>query len=443
MVQQEKNSQAGASPFHLGWFLNYTVDDWDSQWGDGGEDWSGEIFVDVARQLDRAGFDFILFEDKSMISDSYGGSFEAELKHAYHSPKLDPAPLVPLLAAATERLGFIVTLSTTFYPPFLLARLVSTLDHLTGGRTGWNVVTSGEDRAAQNYGLDRIPDHDLRYEKADEYVRLVKELWDSWKPGAIVKDREKRRYIDHTKVEEINFEGRFFRSRGPLNTVPSPQHHPVIAQAGGSPKGRDLAARYADTVVSPASTVEDMRAYRDDIRSRAEGHGRNPDDVKVMFLISPTLGDTEEHARQRADARINDPEFIERTLVGISDVTDIDFSQFDLDKPLPSDLSTHGETGTLRAMLKGGEGKTLRELVVGDAGRRKGDLVGSPATVADRLEEIHREVGGDGFLIHAPGMRINRRYVIEVADGLVPELRRRGLVSGGEPGLLRDNLRRF
>ncbi|MHC9043310.1 NtaA/DmoA family FMN-dependent monooxygenase [Microbacterium saperdae] len=435
------------TPFHLGWFLNFTVDDWDGQWGDGGRDWSGDVFVDIARQLDRAGFDFVLLEDKSMIADSFGGDFGAELKHAYHAPKLDPVPLVPLLAQATRHLGFIPTMSTTFYPPYLLARLVSTLDHLSGGRVGWNVVTSGEDRAAQNYGLDRIPDHDLRYEKAEEYVDLVQQLWDSWEPGAVVRDRETRRYVDASKVHDIDFEGRFYRSRGPLNTPPSPQHRPVIAQAGGSPKGRDLAARSADVVVSPASTVDDMRAYRDDVRARASSQGRDPEDVKVLFLASPTLGDTDAHAEARADARLADPEFIERTLVGISDVTDIDFSRFDLDQPLPEDLTTNGEQGTLRAMLQGGASKTLRELIVGDSGRRKGELVGSPATVADRLEEIHEAVGGDGFLIHAPGMRVNRKYVIEVTDGLVPELRRRGLVAGlpstDGPTLLRDRLRRF
>ncbi|AXG80867.1 NtaA/DmoA family FMN-dependent monooxygenase [Streptomyces paludis] len=433
--------------FHLGWFLNYTVDGWDEQWSDGGRDWSGEVFVDIARQLDRAGFDYVLLEDKLMVADAYGGSFEAELRHAQHSPKLDPAPLVPLLAQATEHLGFIVTLSSTFYPPFLLARLVSTLDHLTGGRVGWNIVTSAEDRAAQNFGHDAIPEHDLRYEKADEYVDLVRRLWGSWEPDAVVRDRATRTYIDHTKVHDIDFEGRFYRSRGPLNTVPSPQHFPVLAQAGGSPKGRALGAKYADTVVAPASTVEDMRAYRDDIRRRAAENGRDPDDVKVLFLVAPVLGDTDEHAWQRVEARVNDPLFIERSLVAISDVTDIDFSRFDLDQPLPADLATHGEQGTLRAMLKGGRDRTLRELITGDAGRRKGDLVGSPATVADRLEEIAEAVGGDGFLFHAPNMRISRKYVIEVTDGLVPELRRRGLLRTADTPRtrrhLRDTLREF
>lgn len=435
------------SRFHLGWFLNFTVDDWDGQWGDGGRDWSGETLIDVARQLDRADFDFMLLEDKSMVADAYGGSFVAELKHAYHAPKLDPAPLVPLLAQATERLGIIATLSTTFYPPYLLARLTATLDHLTRGRVGWNVVTSGEDRAAQNYGYDSIPEHDLRYEKAEEYVDLVQQLWHSWDEDAVVRDRATRTYADGAKVHDINFHGRFYSSRGPLNTPPSPQRRPVVAQAGGSPKGRALAARHADVVVSPASTVADMRAYRDDIRARAADLGRDPDEIKVLFLVSPTLGDTDAHAQERAEARTVDPEFLERTLVGIADVTDIDFSQFDLDQPLPADLATNGEQGTLRAMLKGGEGKTLRELILGDSGRRKGDLVGSPATVADRLEEIHHGVGGDGFLIHAPGMRINRKYVIEVVDGLIPELRRRGLVrdsaSGGVRPKLRDRLREF
>jgi FMN-dependent oxidoreductase (nitrilotriacetate monooxygenase family) len=432
------------SQFHLGWFLNYTIDAWAEQWSDGARDWSGGVFLDVVRQLDRAGFDFVLLEDKLMVPDTYGGTFEAELRHAVHAPKLDPAPLVPMLAAVTQHLGFIVTMSTSFYPPYLLARLMSTLDHLTGGRAGWNIVTSGEDRAAQNFGYDAIPDHDLRYEKADEYVDLVQQLWGSWEPDAVIRDESTRTYVDHTKVHDINFEGRFYRSRGPLNTVPSPQHSPVLAQAGGSPAGRALAAKYADTIVSPASTPEAMRAYREDIRSRAAAAGRNPDDIKVLYLITPILGDTDEHARQRAQRRVDDPSFIERSLVAISDVTDIDFAQFDLDKPLPEYLESHGEQGTYRAMVEGSRGSTLRDVIISEHGRRKGDIVGSPSSVADRLESLHRFVGGDGFLIQSPGLRLSRKHVIEVTDGLVPELQRRGLVRRSyEHRLLRDNLRQF
>src|SRR5882757_6759324 len=160
----------------------------------------------------------MIIEDKLMVSDAYGQSMEADLKHGIN-PKHDPVPLAVLMAAATERMGIVATMSSSFYPPFLLARLSSTVDHISGGRFGWNIVTSGEDRSAQNFGLDQLYEHDERYEMAAEYVDVVKQLWDSWEPDAIVRDRETGRYADHTKVNTIDFEGKYYKSRGPLNTV--------------------------------------------------------------------------------------------------------------------------------------------------------------------------------------------------------------------------------
>src|SRR5947208_10699159 len=167
-----------------------------------------------------------------MVSETYGMSFAPSLNHALFAPKHDPMPLVPLIAQATSRLGVVGTMSTSFYPPFLLARLSSTLDHICRGRFGWNIVTSGEDRAAQNFGMDKLTEHDLRYDIADEYVDLVCQLWDSWEPDAVVRDRETNTYADFKKVHAINFAGTYFRSRGPLNTVRSPQGRPVFVQAG-------------------------------------------------------------------------------------------------------------------------------------------------------------------------------------------------------------------
>ena len=169
--------------FHLGWFVNFTVNAWNETWADNnGPDWTGGFYVDMARALERTCFDYMILEDTCMVSDAYGGSFETSLKHAVFAPKHDPMPLVPLLAQATSRLGVVGTMSTSFYPPFLLARLSATLDHICQGRFGWNIVTSGEDRAAQNFGMEQLTEHDLRYDIADEYVDLVCQLWDSWGP---------------------------------------------------------------------------------------------------------------------------------------------------------------------------------------------------------------------------------------------------------------------
>jgi FMN-dependent oxidoreductase (nitrilotriacetate monooxygenase family) len=430
-----------ASRFHLGWFLNFVPDAWNETWGSGGEPWDGRFYIEMAQALERACFDYVIIEDKLMVSDAYGGTMAADLKHGI-APKHDPAPLATLMAYCTDRLGIVPTLSSSFYPPFLLARMVATMDHLARGRMGWNIVTSAEDRAAQNFGLDKLYEHDLRYEMADEYLDLVCRLWESWEPDAVVRDRERGVYADAEKVHRVDFEGRFYKSRGPLNTVRPPQGRPVLCQAGASPKGRDFAAKYADTIVAPGTTIEKMKEYRSDIRSRIEGHGRKPDDCKVLFLVAPVVGETVEEARERSARWASDPAHIEYTLAEISSITEIDFSQFDLDQPLP-EVTTNGERGTLEHFAKRGSGKTLRELAINGLSDSI-ELVGTPDSVADRMGEVMDEVGGDGFLITSPVMRLNRRYVTEITDGLVPALQRRGLTRTTYTfEQFRDNLQEF
>jgi FMN-dependent oxidoreductase (nitrilotriacetate monooxygenase family) len=346
------------------------------------------------------------------------------------------------MAYCTERLGIVPTLSSSFYPPFLLARMVATMDHLAHGRMGWNIVTSAEDRAAQNFGLDKLYEHDLRYEIADEYLDLVCRLWESWEPDAVVRDRERGVYADHEKVHRVDFEGRFYKSRGPLNTVRPPQGRPVLCQAGASPKGREFAAKYADTIVAPGTTIAQMKEYRSDIRRRIEAHGRKPDDCKALFLIAPVVGETVEEARERDARWASDPAHVEYVLAEISSITEIDFSQFDLDQPLP-EVTTNGERGSLEHFAKKGQGKTLRELAFSGVSDSI-ELVGTPDTVAEKMGEVMEEVGGDGFLITSPVMRLNRRYVNEITDGLVPALQRRGLTRTTYTfEQLRDNLQEF
>src|ERR1700704_3859226 len=243
--------------FHLGWFLNFVADEWNGNWGDGGRDFTGDFYVEMAKDLERAKFDYVLIEDKLMVSTAYGGTMEHDLKHGVN-PKHDPVPLAVLMANATARLGVLPTMRPISSPPFLLARLCSTIDHIARGRFGWNVVTSGEDRSAQNFGLDKLWEHDERYVRASEYMELVSKLWESWEPDAIERDYMTGTYANFKKVHTIDFEGKYFKSRGPLNTAPSPQYRPTIAQAGASPPGRELAAQHADTIVAPANGVEAM-----------------------------------------------------------------------------------------------------------------------------------------------------------------------------------------
>lgn len=432
------SSSAPSTRMRLGWFINFLTPGWNVPWsGDAGATWmDGEFFVDMARSLDRAGFDVMMLEDSNHMSDTYGGSFQGELKHTVRSPKNDPVPLIPLLAQATERLNFVATMSTSFYPPFLLARLMVTLDHLTNGRVGWNVVTSYSDLAAKNFGAEALPPHDERYEIAEEFVDVVKQLWDSWDRDAVVMDRESGRYVDHEKVRPINHHGRYFDVRGPLNTLPPVQRRPVIAQAGGSPRGREFAARNADMIVASPKGVDEMREYRTEIRRRATLAGRDPDTVRILYMISPFVEGTVERALAlQAERREVTDEHAERRLLMMTD--DFDFAKFPLDEPLP-DYASEGKHGKaqsgMRQFVKWADGRPLREAASADEFEAV-PLAGTPSTVADRMQEVHEEVGGDGFLLFAGGGgMITRRYIDQITEGLVPELRRRGLVRDVPPG---------
>ena len=434
--------------FHLGWFMNFIPPEWDTD--DASPDarkWpNGQFYVDMARSMERACFDLIMIEDTVMVADAYGATMEGALKYSAFAPKHDPVPLAVLIAAHTSRMGVVATLSTSFYPPYLLARLCSTVDSIAEGRFGWNIVSSAEDRAAQNFGLDGLPEHDERYNVAEEYFDVVTQLWDSWEADAVVMDRETHTYADYNKVNTIDFHGKYFKSRGPLNTVPSPQHRPTFLQAGASPKGRQFAAGAADAVIAVGTGIEGMKEYRDDVRARARAVGRNPDDIKLLFVVSPTIAATESEARAEVERLLNHPSYVEKSLVSISSNTEIDFKQFDLDEPLPADLTTNGERGSLEYFMRGDGtpgSKTLRQLVLHRA-KRGLELVGTPDQVAKKMGEAMEEVGGDGFLIAKPGWDLSRKYIESICDGLVPALQRQGLTrTGYTKPTLRETLREF
>ncbi len=435
-----------AKKMHLAWFMNFTPDEWREPFGQGGNPWDGRFYMEMAQTLERACFDYIMIEDKLMVPQTYGGSRDFALKNAMMVPKHDPAPLATAMGMVTSRLGVVATMSTMAYPPFLLARLCSTIDSLTRGRFGWNIVTSAEDLAAKNFNMDKLPLRETRYEMAEEYMEVVNKLFDSWDHDAVVLDREKGIYVDPSKVRTIDHVGKHYQVRGPLNTVPSPQQRPIYVQAGASPRGRDFAARFADSIISVASGPGEMKAFRDDIRARAEKAGRDPNEIKVLFCITPTLGETEFEAQEKHKRQMSSEYFITDTLASISAITEIDFSKFDLDKPLPEKLVTNGESGSLDKFQQWGSGKTLRELVVSGGGGLVSsvELIGTPDQVAQRMGEVMEEVGGDGFLITTPVLRVSRRYLMEVADGLVPALQKRGLArTAYSHELLRDNLREF
>ena len=428
--------------FHLAWFLSqgYGPKNWRGMWpGSDTARWMmPDLFVDLARAMERACFDYMIIEDSSMVPYTYQGSHDTYLRYAASTPKLDPAVLVPWLAQATRHLGLVPTLSVTEYPPFLLARLVNSLDHVTEGRIGWNCVTSSNDGAAQNYGREEQPAHDERYELADEFADLVTKLWDAWEPDAVVLDRDTPMFADGKKVHPVFHEGKYFRCRGPLNAPRSPQGRPVICQAGGSPRGQQFSARWADTIITDAGSVETMKEYRAEVRRRAVAAGRDPDSIKVLFLTYPIVDTTMDAARERRRLEQEDSaQNLDMRLSSMSRLTNIDFAQFDLDEPLP-ELFTNGHQSSLAKWI----GKTPREVAISQATKAGIDFTGTIDHVAGMMRDIMEEVGGDGFLLFN-GM-FDRRYIMEICDGLVPELQRRGLTRTGYPHkCFKDNLLEF
>lgn len=435
--------------FHLGWFTNYMPPAWRGAWaGDAGRRWiNGDFYVEMAQILDRAKFDFVMLEDSSFLHDTFGGSFEMEMRHMVRAPKHDPVPLVAVLGHVTRHLGIVATCSTSLYPPYLLARTMSTLDHLTNGRAGWNIVTTAGQGAAENFQMDPVPSHDELYARAEDHASAVKALWDSWEPDALVNDPASGVYVDHTKIHHVDFASASVRVRGPLNTLPSPQGHPVMLQAGGSPVGRRFAARHADAVVALPKGLPEMRAYRDDISRHAVEAGRDPGAIKVFYIVSPIVAETAEDAAELRRRRYADAQNrLEKRLVLMS-ANGVDFSRLPLDTPLdpddPSQLPRGTSESTMRTFLQTHAGKTLRQAAVGDQTEAL-ELVGTPDQVAAQMDEAMQEAGGDGFLIYSGSGALTRRYLIEIVDGLIPVLQRRGLVRGEySHTVFRDNLTAF
>lgn len=261
-----------------------------------------DYFQEIARTAEAAKLDALFFADgPALRSDAGHGAAGA----------LEPITLLTAIAAVTERIGLIATASTTYFEPYNLARLFASLDHISKGRAGWNIVTTGTDLAAANFGLSSHPDHADRYARAREFVDATVKLWDSWEDDAIVLDTDRGVYADTSKIHEINYVGRHLRVRGPFNAPRSPQGYPVLVQAGASNEGRSFAGQYAEAIFTAHQRLSDGQAFYADIKRRASQFGRNPDHVKILPGISPFIGDTEAQARdlEREFNELTSPEY--------------------------------------------------------------------------------------------------------------------------------------
>ncbi|KAF1061246.1 LLM class flavin-dependent oxidoreductase [Variovorax sp.] len=396
-------------------------------------------WTDLARLLERGGFDGLFIADAVGPLDVYGGSAAASLRTAAQSPVNDPLLLVSAMAAATRHLGFGVTVSTTYEHPYLLARKFSTLDHLTRGRVAWNVVTSMLESAARNLGLEKQIAHDERYDRADEFMDVVYKLWEgSWEDDAVVRDRATGLYTDPAKVHPIGHEGRWYRVPDAHLSEPSVQRTPLIYQAGTSPRGKDFAARHAEVVFLGGTQPAAIRRNVEDIRARAVALGRAPDAIRFITAVSVVAAPTDEEARQRMDDYLSYTS-TEAALALFSAWTGVDWSTYALDHPLE-----YIETNASRSILAHlSQVEAGRRWTVGDIARYIGiggihpTLVGGPRKVADELEALAEAAGVDGFNL---AYAISPGSFEEFVDLVVPELRARGRLrdAPAQPQTLRE-----
>ena len=246
---------------------------------------TSDFYEDIARIAQRGVMDMLFFGDTGGTPEDYGGNHEAGVRYGAKWPRHDMAPMIPLMAKAAPGVGFAITMSTTYHHPFYIARFFNALDHVTRGRIAWNAVTSAYKNEAANYGFDTMMEHDERYERAQEFLAVTRKLWDSVEKDALVADREKGIFADSAKVHRIDHRGRYFNVRGPLPALPSPQHRPVIIQAGLSGPGLDLAATYADMQFSTRRTVATMKQHREALDAKLAAVGRKPRDVGILWSI--------------------------------------------------------------------------------------------------------------------------------------------------------------
>jgi len=393
-------------------------------------------YIRLAQTAERAKLDAVFLAD-GLASNFFAG---AEGKTAYGGT-FEPVTLFSALAAVTEHIGFIATASTTYEDPYLLARKFASLDHISSGRAGWNIVTTGSPHAAGNFGLDAHPDHSLRYERANEFYDVVTGLWDSWEDGAFLRDKTSGQFYDPEQSHRLDFKGKFLKVRGPLNVPRPPQGYPVIVQAGSSEPGKEFAARTAEVIFTAQQTLADAQAFYRDVKGRLPKYGRRYEQLKVMPGIFPVLARTESEAKAKYQ-ELQDlilPEVGLALLSGLSG--DFDLSNYPVDGPLPPLPETNNQKSRQALMYEIAKKNnfTIRDLYLWVAGARgHWTLVGTASQIADELQSWFEHEGADGFNLMPPVLPTGLDDIVEL---LVPELRRRGLFRSEYRGkTLRDHL---
>jgi len=440
---------------HLTFDLSYVQ--LDGRWRLPGS-WTGRTYPDIglyeemARIAERGCIDMIFFGDGTGIPSTWRGSLEEAVKWGIQWPRLDMSPWITCMSRVTRHIGFCLTYSSTFMHPFYVARLLNSLDHVTGGRVAFNVIASTRGADAANYGFDELMEHDLRYERMEEFIDVCKALWDSVPPGSFVWDRESGVVCDPAKVHAINHSGRFFKVRGPLNVVPSPQGQPVLIQAGASPRGIKASAYFAEHVFGAGGAPLKVKvAHRQALDAELRAQGRDPESVGILWGASLIVGETEQDALARRERLL---QMIPREGVGpyLSHNIGYDFSKLparftlaELNKEIAARQAS--PVGLVHQLaVKFGEKTEMTREEFFEHGLKNAtgydrSVAGTAEQVADQLEEVFEATGSrGGFMFAHPNA--TPRDLLNVVDFLVPELRRRGRFRSSYDGTtLRENMR--
>lgn len=390
-----------------------------------------EYYKQQARKAEEGKFDLLFIAD---------GLYINEKSNPHFLNRFEPITLLSTLAGATSHIGLVATLSTSYSEPFTVARQFASLDQISGGRAGWNVVTSPLEGSALNFGKGEHPDHSLRYEIAEEHLQVVRGLWDSWEDDAFVGDKEAGIFFDPSKLHALNHRGKHFSVQGPLNVARSSQGHPVIFQAGSSESGKNLASRSADAIYTAHETLEEAREFYQDVKARAAAHGRKPEELLIFPGIGPIVGRTEEEAEHKYQ-EIAGLVSIDQALNYLGRYFEhFDFSQYALDEPFPDigDLGSNSFRSTTDKIKRQAreQGLTLREVAL-LASTPRTSFIGTPEKIADLIQEWFESEAADGFNIRT----VVPNGLADFVDLVVPVLQERGLFrTAYEQTTLRGNL---
>jgi FMN-dependent oxidoreductase (nitrilotriacetate monooxygenase family) len=402
--------------------------------------WSADYYRHVGRVLEEGKFHLGFFDDRLSMPDMYGRNHEHTVRHGIRCVKLDAVTVLTVMGMATERLGLGATYSTSYYEPFHVARLFATLDLMTEGRAAWNVVTSLNDGEAQNMGRDEVIEHDLRYDRADEFMEVVFGHWNAWEDDAIVQDKQTGLFAEPSKVHRLDHQGRFYRSRGPFTVPRSAQGHPVIIQAGQSGRGKRFGVQWGEVIFVVYPNIETGKRDYADFKADVARRGREPEHVKVAQLVNTIAAATKAEAEDKW-AEIGNLSLEIDALSLLSEALNFDFARKGIDEAFTDRelQEMSGLQGIRDRVLNVKKNPTVREFIqISGRGRVHNPIVGGAKEVADRLEQWFVERACDGFVVsatHVPGA------YEDFVRFVVPELQRRGLFRKDFAGrTLRDNL---